>query len=155
MSSSESDRRLHPVEIARLRQEPESYEEQLIPEALNLIRAVAHGDQDIDLALKGLSDEHLQALKSAETEEEFKKAILSAFHDRSIYIIAGTLGILDKSIAVINGRSGDTLEEIFDDNHDIVSRVNEIKATARGILRQLRSDILSPDMEPELVGPTY
>ena len=63
------------VQLARTRQEPGSYEMQLVPEALNLIRAVAHEDQDIHRAIAGLSDDHTRALKEADTEESFKKAI--------------------------------------------------------------------------------
>jgi len=140
------------VQLARTRQEPGSYEMQLVPEALNLIRAVAHEDQDIHRAIAGLSDDHTRALKEADTEESFKKAILSAFKDRSIYVVVGALGVLDKSIAVFNGRPGETLEEIFDGNNDVVSRVKDVKTEAGNILRQLRSDILDPQTDSLLVS---
>ena len=136
------------LEIVKIRRE--SYDRELVPEALNMIRAVAHADPDIELALRGLSDEQLQVLKNAETEEEFGQAILAAFGDRSIQVVAGSLGNLRSSLFVFNGRQGDSLEEIFCGNEDMISRVRKVIPVAREILQQLRSDILTPHRESVL-----
>lgn len=149
--SNENRESPSPIELARYRQLPEHLDEQLVPEALHMIRALAHGDPDIDLALKGLNDEQLQVLKNAQTVEDFKGAILDAFSDRSIYVISGALGNLDTSIDVMSGRAGNNLEEIFGGNKEVISRVKEIRATARDILRYVRSDILDPDRQNNLV----
>ena len=149
MSNSER-KSLSWFEQVRVRQE--SYDRELVPEALNMIRAVVHADPDIELALKGLSDEQLQVLKNAETEKEFGNAILSAFGDRSIFVIVGALENLYRSLSVFNGRQGDSLEEIFDGNEDMISRVKKVRPVAREILLQLRSDNLAPQREPVLTA---
>ena len=151
MSNGER-KQLSPMELARYRQLPEQLDKQLVPEALHMIRALAHGEPDIELALKGLNDEQSQALKDAQTVEDFKEAVLQAFGDKSIYVVAGSLENLHKSIAVMSGRPGDTLEEIFGGNDEVISRIREIRATAREILTQVRDEILNPNIESVLVS---
>ena len=132
------------------RQLPENRGEQLVPEALNMIRMVAHADPDIHLVLGGLSDGELQAFKEAETVETFREAILSAISDRSIFVIAGALEVLDTAVDVMSGRSdSNTDEENFDGNEEVVSHFRQVKATAKDILQGLRSDILNPESQKQ------
>ena len=147
MSNPEA-KSLSRLELVRIRQD--NYGEQLEPEAFNLIRAVAHADPDIHLALEGLNDEQREALKKADTFDAFKEAVVAAFKDRSIQVIAGSLKNLDGSIFAFNGRTGNTFEEIFGGNEEVISRMREVKSTAREILQQLRSDVLTPHREPVL-----
>ena len=150
--SNEERGGLSPIELARYRQLPEQLDKQLVPEALHMIRALAHGEPDIELALKGLNDSQSQALKDAQTVEDFKEAIFQAFRDKSIYVVAGSLENLHKSIAVMSGRPGDTLEEIFGGNDEAISLIKNIRATAREILTQVRDEILNPNTESVLVS---
>jgi len=146
-------RSIHPIDLARKRQAPESYEEELVPQALDLIRTAAHRDDEIHLAIESLDADRQRALKSAENVETFKLALLNAFPDQPTHIIAAALGKLDSAITLLSGgRQGKSLAEKFGNNAEMVLRVLDIDVTARKILRQLGTEIMSETREPLMIA---
>ena len=144
---------IHPVDVARKRQDHESYNAELVPQALNLIRTAAHRDDQIDLAIQGLDTDRQMALKDAENVETFKLALLNAFPDQPTHIIAAALGKLDSAITLLSGgRQGKSLAEKFGNNAEMVLRVLDIDVTARKILRQLGTEIMSETREPLMIA---
>ena len=146
-------RSTHPIELARKRQEPESYDDELVPQALDLIRTAAHRDDEVHSAIQDLESGHQSALKNAENAATFKEALLTAFGgDRSVRVIARALDKLDHAISLLSGRQGDSLFETFGGNIEIVSEVHDVRLTAREILQQLSRDIMSETREPLMIA---
>lgn len=151
--SGERDLALHPVDIARNRQKPESYSAELVPQALDLIRTAAHSDDEIHLAIQSLDTDRQRALKSGENVETFRQALLIAFPDEPTHIIAAALRKLDTAITLLSGgRQGKSFAATFDNNSEMVLEAHDIKMTAIGILRQLGTDIMSETREPLLIA---
>lgn len=150
MGNIENRNSLSRIEQALMHEAPENYGEKVEFQALHLIMAVVMDDPELRRAVECLGEDKYKALKDADNRGKFKLAVKDAFGDRSQDVIGLTLGYMDETIRVMNGRDGDTFGEIFD-NPQVVLEMNDTRVTAKKILREIRLELHADSRVPLIV----